>query len=87
MSSLFINDAIKNRSSYLSLECNDDKMKITWVNTFNTLLNNMIAILIFDTSQYMTIQFSYEFFLLVGAKKLIIQDSYVCLFSKDLSSK
>lgn len=34
---------------YLAFECRDDKMKVTWVNTFNAFLYNMVTILIFDT--------------------------------------
>jgi len=41
----------------LALECINDEINMHWVNTFNTFLHHMVAILILNTLLNMSIEF------------------------------
>ena len=42
---------------HLALECIDNELKTTGLNSFNTLLDDVITILVLDTLQHITIEF------------------------------
>ena len=46
--------------TYLPLECTDDELKSGRINTLDTLLHNMVPILVLDTSENMSIQLSHQ---------------------------
>lgn len=58
------NQAVVQISGYLSLKGINDELQCVGVHTLDTLLNHVIAILIFDTLQHVTIKLHYKLVLL-----------------------
>jgi len=46
---------------YLSFECINNEVNVKRINTFDALLNDMIAVLIFNTLLYVSIQLVHYF--------------------------